>query len=606
MNGFHLICSVNIVFACIAIVSSKNVLEAIESDPELSQFAAALKAEKLISMFVETKKVTVFAPTNAAIQQWSNLTKKDFGYANVNPHISPALLLFENLPFATQSVLASGQLFCIEKESPIPLSKDSLHIPQPKPVSEPEYYVNNAKIVSTLSQYYVESEPQYLYKIDRVLDYYPSNRLPNALELLDRTLSVPVEQKFDKFIQQVKNRGLSSLFSESGQHTFFVPIDADWTELDQFQIRAHIIPNQVLPVRVFQGNKDYPTAMSDSNIKVTISKPEPLTPPATFSGSKSETRIESHCPYSNISTHLTGTTRTGIIQGNIPVTNGIIHFIESPFTLITDSIWDILDANKHGQISKFYTLISQFPEVLSVVKSPNTLTIFAPSNEAFNAIDPARLNATLNNATLALEVAKLHLYQGTVDTRIVSKDNYTHSKALDGRDLYYSIAQPNEISKVLTIEGGGVNATAIHPDLMAKNGRVHIINKVLGIPYQSVFEKVRDDYDLYTTYLIGSRRNDLFNRHLHRGDTKFTYFAPSRDAWSKVQLTMPSEYKQLVKTNHYPLHGEHVSTYETALSLSTSLTITFKLLELLPMQRFPLVTVHQLIEGLLTHAVSIK
>lgn len=565
MNGSHLLFFVNVVLTCLTFGSAATVLQAITQDPELSTFSQSISDDEVVSLLFQKRQVTVFAPTNAAIEEWKAANPGAQWSAEINAaHFSPSLLLFRDLPISQQSSNARCQLYLLAKENPSTLSRTFSPVTPPKTNAEPEYYVNNAKVISPVKEYSsAGSHQQYLYKIDRVIDSYAANRIPNAWELLSKSISISLTTQapqFDKFAERIRASQLESLFSESGQHTFLVPVDNAFQELDRFQVQAHVIPNQVLPVRVFQGNRDYPSAMNDSNIAVTISKPEPLSPPEKFNGSKSQQRIEAHCRYSNVTSHHLGTTRTGITLANIPVSNGIIHFIEAPFLVITDSIWDIIEANKDGQLSKFYELINRFSDVMRVVKSSEPLTVFAPSNAAFEAIDPALLNATLNNSASAGEVAKLHFYQGVVSTDIVGNKNYTHSKALDGRDLYYSIAQANENVKVLTVEGGGVNATAVHPDLGARNGRVHIINKVLGIPYQSVYEKLKDDYDLSTTYLVGSRRNDLFNRNLHRSDTKFTYFAPSRDAWTNVQKTMPSEYKQLIETHMFPVHGEQVSS----------------------------------------------
>jgi uncharacterized surface protein with fasciclin (FAS1) repeats len=45
----------------------------------------------------------------------------------------------------------------------------------------------------------------------------------------------------------------------------------------------------------------------------------------------------------------------------------------------------------------------------------------------------------------------------------------------------------------LTVEGGGVNATVVEPNIAATNGFVHIIDRVLGVPYTSVKEKLQSD-----------------------------------------------------------------------------------------------------------------
>lgn len=60
------------------------------------------------------------------------------------------------------------------------------------------------------------------------------------------------------------------------------------------------------------------------------------------------------------------------------------------------------------------------------------------------------------------------------------------------KDLYFNVAYVNN-NRTLTVEGGGVNATVIQPDLAAENGVIHIIDRVLGVPYTTVLDKLRTD-----------------------------------------------------------------------------------------------------------------
>lgn len=60
------------------------------------------------------------------------------------------------------------------------------------------------------------------------------------------------------------------------------------------------------------------------------------------------------------------------------------------------------------------------------------------------------------------------------------------------KNLYFNIAIAGN-NKTLSVEGGGVNATVIQPDLAATNGVVHIIDRVLGVPYTTVLDKLRTD-----------------------------------------------------------------------------------------------------------------
>jgi uncharacterized surface protein with fasciclin (FAS1) repeats len=48
-------------------------------------------------------------------------------------------------------------------------------------------------------------------------------------------------------------------------------------------------------------------------------------------------------------------------------------------------------------------------------------------------------------------------------------------------------------SVTVTVEGGGVNATVVLSNIAATNGVVHILDRVLGVPYTTVKEKLQSD-----------------------------------------------------------------------------------------------------------------
>lgn len=52
----------------------------------------------------------------------------------------------------------------------------------------------------------------------------------------------------------------------------------------------------------------------------------------------------------------------------------------------------------------------------------------------------------------------------------------------------------------MTVEGRGVNASVTEKDIGTVNGVIHIVDRVLGVPYQSVWDKLQSDPNL--RYLI--------------------------------------------------------------------------------------------------------
>lgn len=51
-------------------------------------------------------------------------------------------------------------------------------------------------------------------------------------------------------------------------------------------------------------------------------------------------------------------------------------------------------------------------------------------------------------------------------------------------------------NRTVTVEGGGVNATVIQADLAATNGIIHVIDRVLGVAYTSILDKMEHDPQL--------------------------------------------------------------------------------------------------------------
>jgi len=58
--------------------------------------------------------------------------------------------------------------------------------------------------------------------------------------------------------------------------------------------------------------------------------------------------------------------------------------------------------------------------------------------------------------------------------------------------LYFNVRGEGS-DTVITVEGGGVNATVVQADVAQTNGFVHIIDHVLGVPYTTVLGKLESD-----------------------------------------------------------------------------------------------------------------
>lgn len=110
----------------------------------------------------------------------------------------------------------------------------------------------------------------------------------------------------------------------------------------------------------------------------------------------------------------------------------------------------------------------------------------------------------------------------------------------------------NEPNTRLTLESGGVNATSLLSDFGASDGIVHIIDRVLGMPFNTIHEKIINNPLLNETYKIGSQGGTQnWNSKLTDENKRYTFFAPSNEAWLQFAQENPSEFKQL-DTGIYP------------------------------------------------------
>lgn len=62
------------------------------------------------------------------------------------------------------------------------------------------------------------------------------------------------------------------------------------------------------------------------------------------------------------------------------------------------------------------------------------------------------------------------------------------------RFLYFNLNENRTThDKSVTVEGGGVNASLVLGDIATKDGYIHIIDRMLGVSYMTVQEKLETD-----------------------------------------------------------------------------------------------------------------
>ncbi|CAG2119233.1 unnamed protein product, partial [Medioppia subpectinata] len=342
-----------------------------------------------------------------------------------------------------------------------------------------------------------------------------------------------------------------------GYHTFFVPIGEVRPEaFDKYVVLGHVIPNNVLFLNVM-GKESYRSAANDATVNVELSlinRTLRINPEQTYYVQSNTIKADPR--------HNKGVVMSRVLRPNIPIKNGVIHLIEKPLMIIDTSIIDFLQQEADGRLKMFNKLLDRVPEIRSEISRLDQKTILAPTDAAFSNLNESendtKLEYLIQNIDKLRDLLRLHMVSG----QSVSTDDIRHGvkpevQSADGRrNLYFRVVGEDPNTR-LTVEGGGVNATAVQADIGATNGIIHVIDRVLGMPFQNIYDKLNTDPSLNFTFELGRQGNQNWNEQLLREDRRFTYFVPSNDAWDQFKKENPSEYKQL-EMKQFPANTRNI------------------------------------------------
>ncbi|XP_011341884.1 fasciclin-1 isoform X3 [Ooceraea biroi] len=530
----------------------------IRDDSDLSQFYQLLEASHVANTTLTYRHVTVFAPTNRAFQKYNGSTKNLVLY-----HMSNRPQTIEDLRESISSELEGNPpLWITRKQGPYGV----------------EVYINNAKILLEQSNFQSklkvngDTMTQVLHIINEVLEPVRSNSAetpiynPNAFQFLNQSENLNLgDHRVRTFRQRIIFEKKESAFKAEGRYTFFIPVDEGFKpeprpqKIDRDVIDGHVIPDQVLFTGPTPDNTAYPTLAFGDNIKVV----------ASFQRQHNKVYVKSNTLFGN-TVHPTGVVLAEIVKANIPVRNGVVHLIQRPLVVIDTTVKDFLEGieKEDGPVYKFYETIRDFGEdIMSNINRLRDVTLFAPSNAA---LEKPGVKQILQDKKRVKEILNLHyvmerLPLDIIKQKSVSELNITTDKSADKthgvstaankQKLFFNVVQTPFGNQTVTVEGGGVNATIITANIAATNGVIHIIDRLLGVPYTTVFEKLRTDPMLNTTYILGQRRG--FNDQLNDTTKRFTYFAPRDFAWNSAKVAYPSTTKKLFMPE-YSYHTKQI------------------------------------------------
>lgn len=154
--------------------------------------------------------------------------------------------------------------------------------------------------------------------------------------------------------------------------------------------------------------------------------------------------------------------RSNVTMANVNVTNGVVHIIDEVLTIPENVSTTALAANLTALAGALNAT-----NLTDTIDTTPDITVFAPTNMAFEDIGTALANLSVEDATSILEY---HVINGTV----------AYSSLLSNGSSIDTLAGP---PVNITIEDGEVfvnSARVILADVLVSGGVVHVIDSVLN------------------------------------------------------------------------------------------------------------------------------
>jgi transforming growth factor-beta-induced protein len=409
----------------------QNIVEIASGDPRFSTLVE-LVADAGLADALSTDELTVFAPTNEAFDNlFATLDELDIELTS--EQIVAALTYHVTEGSIPSSALEASQdvVMLNEERTLIQASVAGVLINGRANVIEADIQASNGVI----------------HAIDEVI-------LPTELRVAvegPSLVELAAEAgEFETLISLVEQGGLTTTLQFLGPYTAFAPnddaFDALFAEVDPATLSEEQVAF-ILTYHVIVGASVLSTDLEPAQT-VQAANEEPLYITATEEG-----------------VFVNGSTQ--VIDADLEAANGVIHVVED--VLLPDAFLPVTGiVAKNYNLTTLLGLVAERAEILAALSGDGTFTVFAPTNEAFEAALAAFPDLTDEQIT---EILTYHVL-----TDIVLSGDLSDGQTAE-------TLQEEEIT--VTIDGETVqinDANVITVDLEGTNGVVHIIDAVLVPP----------------------------------------------------------------------------------------------------------------------------
>ena len=261
---------------------------------------------------------------------------------------------------------------------------------------------------------------------------------------------------FDLLLEAVEAAGLTSALQGPGPFTVFAPVDQAFLDLPPATLQSLFEPQNIgqlqsiLTFHVVPGSFDSTAVLGSSFL-------------TTLQGQRLDITQDQA---GNLFVD-----QAQIVAPDIVASNGIIHVIDAVLQPVTQNIPQVAQG-----AGVFNTLLQAVDaaDLENLLSRPAAKTVFAPTDAAFAALDPALLNSLLQpeNKAKLIELLAYHVVPGNVyaDQAVAAGAAAT----LNGQ----SVTITGDLTNGVMINASNV----VTADIEASNGVIHIIDTVLIPP----------------------------------------------------------------------------------------------------------------------------
>ena len=199
----------------------------------------------------------------------------------------------------------------------------------------------------------------------------------------------------------------------------------------------------------------------------------------------------------------------------------------APPVVIADDTQDIPTNAQNTGVHDSLVAALAHAGLVDDLQAQGPFTVFAPTDDAFAAagIDLSTFDTDEENATLA-DILTYHVYVGAVEAAQVT-DGMT-ATMLNGDDATFTVTNESVMIG---------DATVTMADVMASNGIIHVIDKVLMPPADLVdIPTVAQGTGIHDSLVAAVIQAELLSTL--QGEGPFTVFAPTDDAFTAAGIDL--------------------------------------------------------------------